>query len=370
VSLGRERIAASAAYRVRPIAPLAGDLARGAVAAGKAVPLAGTDRAVAFVELLARDGSQETGLVGEALSLAEARAWTRAVGRETALQQQLETLSRPRPEWAGLSLMHPLVMGIVNVTPDSFSDGGRFAAATDALTQGVALLEAGADILDIGGESTRPGASPVDPAEEIRRTEPVVRALAERGAVISIDTRHAATMHAALAAGARIINDVTALTGDPNSLDVAARSGAPVILMHMRGEPRTMQDDPVYECAPLDVLEYLERRIEACEAAGIPRDRIVVDPGIGFGKRLRHNLQILQRLSLLHLTGCGILLGASRKSFISNSSGRNPPPEQRLPGSLTAALGGLDQGVQILRVHDVAETKQAIDVWQGAAGTG
>jgi dihydropteroate synthase len=123
-------------------------------------------------------------------------------------------------------------------------------------------------------------------------------------------------------------------------------------------------------CAPLDVLEYLDRRIEACEAAGIPRDRIVVDPGIGFGKRLRHNLQILQRLSLLHLTGCGILLGASRKSFISNSSGRNPPPEQRLPGSLTAALGGLDQGVQILRVHDVAETKQAIDVWQGAAGTG
>jgi dihydropteroate synthase len=177
-------------------------------------------------------------------------------------------------------------------------------------------------------------------------------------------------MRAALAAGARIINDVTALTGDPDSLDVAARSGAPAILMHMRGEPRTMQDDPVYECAPLDVLEYLERRIEACEAAGIPRERIIVDPGIGFGKRLRHNLQILRRLSLLHLTGCAVLLGASRKSFISSSSGRNPPPERRLAGSLAAALGGLDQGVQILRVHDVAETKQAIDVWQGVAAAG
>jgi dihydropteroate synthase len=365
VRLRRERIAAASTYRVRPLAPLGGDLARDAVAAGRALPLLGTERAFAFVELLARDGSQEKGLAGEVMSLGEVRAWSIATGRGTALEEQLEFLSRGRPDWAGLSLTHPLVMGIVNVTPDSFSDGGRFAAATDAVTQGIALLEAGADILDVGGESTRPGASPVDPAEEIRRVEPVVRALAARGAVVSIDTRHAATMRAALAAGARIINDVTALTGDRDSLDVAARGGAPVILMHMRGEPRTMQDDPVYECAPLDVLEYLERRIRACEAVGIPRERIVVDPGIGFGKRLRHNLQILHRLSLLHLTGCGVLLGASRKSFISNSSGRNPPPEGRLAGSLAAALGGLDQGVQIFRVHDVAETKQAIEVWQG-----
>jgi dihydropteroate synthase len=370
VSFGRERIAAAATYWVRPVALFAGDPARGAIAAGKALPLAGTERAFAFVELLARDGSQEAGLVGEAMSLAEVRHWASAVGHETTLERQLETLSRGRPDWAGLPLKNPLVMGIVNVTPDSFSDGGRFAAAARAVAHGVALLEAGADILDIGGESTRPGANPVGPDEEIRRVEPVVRALAERGALVSIDTRHAATMRAALAAGARIINDVTALTGDPESLHLAARSSAPVVLMHMRGEPRTMQDDPAYEAAPVDVLEYLEGRIEACAAAGIPGERIVVDPGIGFGKRLRHNLQILHRLSLLHLTGCGVLLGASRKSFISRSSGRNPPPERRLAGSLAAALGALDQGAQILRVHDVAETKQAVEVWQGIAAAG
>jgi dihydropteroate synthase len=256
-------------------------------------------------------------------------------------------------------------MGIVNVTPDSFSDGGDHADTAAALAHGQALLAAGADILDVGGESTRPGAVPVDPADEIRRIEPVVRGLAGAGAVVSIDTRNAATMQAALAAGARIINDVTALTGDPDSIAVAARSGAPVILMHMLGDPRTMQQDPQYRCAPLDVLDYLEERIAACEAAGIDRGRIVVDPGVGFGKRLRHNLEILAHLSLLHLTGCPILLGASRKSFIPSATAKIEPPKARLPGSLAAELAGLDQGVQILRVHDVGETRQAIQVLQG-----
>jgi dihydropteroate synthase len=172
-------------------------------------------------------------------------------------------------------------------------------------------------------------------------------------------------MAAALAAGARIVNDVTALSFDPASVDVVRRSGAPVILMHMRGEPRTMQDDPVYACAALDVLEYLEARIEACAAAGIAREAIAVDPGIGFGKRLRHNRQLLARLSLLHLTGCPILLGASRKSFISSSISRGETPKQRVPGSLAAAILGFEQGVQMVRVHDVGETWQALQVWRG-----
>jgi dihydropteroate synthase len=262
------------------------------------------------------------------------------------------------------------LMGIVNVTPDSFSDGGQHATTRSALAHCERLLAEGADLLDIGGESTRPGAAPVGAVEEIRRVEPVIRALADLGAVISIDTRHAATMAAALAAGARIINDVTALTGDPASLAVAARSGAPLILMHMPGEPPTMQESAVYESAPLEVLDYLLGRVAACEAAGIPRSRIVVDPGIGFGKRLRHNLQILARLSLLHLTGCPILLGASRKSLIASRVDPGIAPRDRLPGSLVAALAALDQGVQILRVHDVAQTWQAIEVWRGIVGAG
>jgi dihydropteroate synthase len=274
-------------------------------------------------------------------------------------------LTAPREHWAGMRFNRPRIMGILNVTPDSFSDGGDHFDAAVAIASGKAMLAAGADILDVGGESTRPGARPLDPAEEIRRVEPVVRALAEVGAPVSIDTRHAAVMSAALAAGARVINDVSALTGDPLSVSVAARSGAPIVLMHMLGDPTTMQNDPVYACAPLDVLEYLEARIETCVAAGIPRARIAVDPGIGFGKRLRHNLQIMSRLSLLHLTGCAILLGASRKSFIASAADRGTPAKGRLPGSLAAALSALDQGVQILRVHDVAETWQAAEVWRG-----
>jgi dihydropteroate synthase len=198
----------------------------------------------------------------------------------------------------------------------------------------------------------------------------VVRALAEAGAVVSIDTRHAAVMEAALVAGARIVNDVSGLAGDPRSIEVVARHRAPVVLMHMRGEPATMQDDPVYDCAPLDVLDYLEARIAACEAAGIARANIAVDPGVGFGKRLRHNLAILARLSLLHATQCPVLLGASRKSFISSSVGRGEPPKARLPGSLAAELAALDQGVQILRVHDFAETWQAVQVWRGIRDAG
>jgi dihydropteroate synthase len=356
-------------YWARPLAPLAGVTARAAIASGEALKLAGGERAFALVEIVVRDADAENGMAGATVSIGAARTWAKANGTATHLEALLERASRKRPDWAGLALDRPLIMGIVNVTPDSFSDGGDHAGE-DAVRHGKALLAAGANLLDIGGESTRPGAAPVEPAEEMRRIEPVIRSLAEAGAVLSVDTRNAATMECALAAGTRIVNDVTALTGDPASPGVVARSGAAVVLMHMQGEPRTMQQDPVYACAPLDVLDYLEARIAACEAAGIARSRIVVDPGIGFGKRLRHNQQILARMSLFHLTGCGVLLGASRKSFIAATMARGEGPRQRLPGSLAAELQALDQGVQILRVHDVAETWQAIQVWRGIGEAG
>jgi dihydropteroate synthase len=295
--------------------------------------------------------------------LATLRRWAGLNGLDTAVAGQLDRLSRPRPDFAGLALDRPRLMGIVNVTPDSFSDGGDFADAGRAVAHGLAMAEAGAEILDVGGESTRPGSATVSPDQEIARIEPVVRDLANRGLTVSIDTRHAVVMAAALAAGARIVNDVTGLTGDPDSLGLVARAGCPVALMHIRGEPRTMQDDPVYDDVLLDVFDWLEARVAACVAAGIPAGRIAIDPGIGFGKRpLAHNLPLLRGLSLLHGLGCAVLLGVSRKRFIGSLSGAEEP-KARTPGSVAAGLYGIAQGVQILRVHDVGETRQALAVW-------
>ena len=268
----------------------------------------------------------------------------------------------PIGEFAGLVLDRPLIMGVINVTPDSFSDGGEALDPAAALERGRTMVEAGAAILDVGGESTRPGASPVSEDEEMSRVLPVVRGLAEQGFVVSIDTRRAAVMEQATNAGARIINDVTALTRDPRSLEVASASGAHLILMHMRGVPGTMQDDPHYEDAPREVFDYLAGRVAACETAGIERRRIAVDPGIGFGKTLDHNLEILRHLGLYRELGLVLVLGVSRKSLIGKIS-RGEPPGERLPGSLAAALAGILRGVHILRVHDVAETRQALDVW-------
>ncbi|WP_225766766.1 dihydropteroate synthase [Inquilinus sp. Marseille-Q2685] len=295
--------------------------------------------------------------------LSTLRRWAGRHGLGAAVDDRLDRLSRPRPAFAGLDLDRPRLMGIVNVTPDSFSDGGDFADARRAVAHGLALAEAGAEILDIGGESTRPGSAPVSPAEEIARIEPVIRDLAHRGLTVSVDTRHATVMQAALAAGARIVNDVTGLTGDPASLGVVARAGCPVVLMHIRGEPRTMQENPVYDDVLLDVFDWLEERVAACAAAGIPPGRIAVDPGIGFGKKsLTHNLPLLRGLSLLHGLGCAVLLGVSRKRFIGTLSGA-ADPKGRVSGSIAAGLYGVAQGVQILRVHDVAETRQALAVW-------
>ena len=298
------------------------------------------------------------------------RRWAARHGLEPAVEDRLDRLSRPRPAFAGLDLGRPRLMGIVNVTPDSFSDGGDFADAGRAIAQGLALAEAGAEILDIGGESTRPGSASISAEEEIARIEPVIRDLANRGLAVSVDTRQAAVMQAALAAGARIVNDVTGLTGDPESLGVVARAGCPVVLMHIQGEPRTMQQDPVYDDVLLDVCDWLEERVAACAAAGIPPGRVAIDPGIGFGKKpLTHNLPLLRGLSLLHGLGCAVLLGVSRKRFIGSLSGA-ADPKGRVPGSIAAGLYGVAQGVQILRVHDVAETRQALAVWSALqAGT-
>jgi len=346
---------------------LSGGAARAAVEARQARALAGGPLAFTHLQLIARDTKKRE---AEGFTLAD---FEHSIARQPAavraqLRERLDLLAASRPRFAGLAMDRPRIMGVINVTPDSFSDGGRFLDAGKAIAHGRALIDAGAEILDIGGESTRPGAEPVSAEEEIRRVVPVIAGLRDAGAAISIDTRHARVMAAAVAAGARIINDVTALTGDPDSLAAAAASGAGVVLMHMRGEPRTMQANPRYREAALDIYDYFAARLEAAEAAGLPRRRIAIDPGIGFGKSLAHNRDILSRLALLHGLGCPILLGVSRKSFIAKLS-RGEDPAHRLAGSLAAALWGLKAGVQMIRVHDVAETAQAVAVWRALAAT-
>ncbi|SNX69094.1 dihydropteroate synthase [Cereibacter ovatus] len=277
----------------------------------------------------------------------------------------LAPLIAQRPDVAGLVMDRPRIMGILNVTPDSFSDGGRFAALPEALARAQAMVADGADMLDIGGESTRPGAADVDPAEEIARTAPVIELLRGQGlsTPISIDTRKAAVAAAALKAGADLVNDVAALTHDPGLAAVVADHAAPVCLMHAQGTPDTMQADPRYDDVLLDVYDWLADRIRAAEAAGIPRARIVTDPGIGFGKTVAHNLALVRRLSLFHGLGCPILLGASRKRFIGTLADE-PVADRRMAGSVAVALAGAAQGAQILRVHDVRETRQALTVWR------
>jgi dihydropteroate synthase len=266
-------------------------------------------------------------------------------------------------------LDQPQAVGILNATPDSFSDGGRFLGPGEAVDAGFAMASAGAAIVDVGGESTRPGAKPVWESDEIERVVPVVEQLVRSGVAVSVDTRKAAVMEAALAAGATMVNDVSALTFDERAAGLVARSGAPVVLMHHRGPPETMQEAPHYDRPVVfAVYDWLEARIAAAEAAGIAREHIVVDPGIGFGKSVRHNLQLLNSLALLHGLGCPVMLGASRKRTIGALSGE-APPDGRLAGSLALALKGAEQGAQLLRVHDVPETVQALRVWRGLRDT-
>ena len=280
----------------------------------------------------------------------------------------LENLYKPRADFAGLEMAKPHLMGVINTTPDSFSDGGAHLAPATAIASGMAMWQAGASVIDIGGESTRPGAAPITRNQELERVLPPITGLARQNIRLSIDTRHAEVMTRACAAGAAIINDVEALRRD-GAVDAAAASGAPVIIMHMQGQPETMQDEPHYEFAPVDIYQFLEERIDAAVAAGIAKSHIAVDPGFGFGKTVAHNLQILNWLSLFHGLGVPILFGASRKSTIAKLS-KDEPADQRLAGSLALAMAAYRQGAQLLRVHDVGETAQALAVEQALLQAG
>ncbi|MDO5642594.1 MAG: dihydropteroate synthase [Paracoccus sp. (in: a-proteobacteria)] len=283
----------------------------------------------------------------------------RILPADAAPDDVIARLTAPRPAICGISMAAPSVMGIVNATPDSFSDGGSY----DAIAQARMLAGQGADILDIGGESTRPGAQEVAEPDEIARIRPVIRALA--GALpISVDTRKAGVARAAIAAGAGLINDVSGLDFDPALAGVVAESGLPVCLMHAQGLPETMQDDPRYGHVLLDVYDALDARITRAEAAGIPRARILIDPGIGFGKTRAHNLAILRRIGLFHGLGCAILLGVSRKRFIGALTGA--APADRGPGTLAVTLAAVAQGVQMHRIHDLAMIRQGLTSWQAA----
>jgi dihydropteroate synthase len=340
---------------LRPVGLLYGSAAREAIETGGAMPLAGGPAAFGAVEIIEGEPGSAKRVV--------ARLTTIQAMEEPAAKDLLDRISAARPAIAGVSMDRPRIMGIVNVTPDSFSDGGDHGTAETAEAHARRLRAEGADILDIGGESTRPGADTVPEGEELQRVIPVIAALRGIGAPVSIDTRKPEVMREAAAAGAGLLNDVSGLTYAQESVETAAATGLPVIIMHAQGDPKTMQVNPVYADVVLEVYDFLEARISAAEAAGIPRARIVADPGIGFGKTLAHNLKLLECMSVFHGLGVPLLVGASRKGLINEVSGAVHPKE-RVPGSLAAALFCAHQGVQILRVHDVAATRQALSVWQ------
>ena len=348
---------ADAKLYLRPIGFLYGDMAAKAVAQGAALPLAAGAIAFTAAELIEGTPRAAKRRLVTAQDLARSR--------DADLDLVLKRVTAPRPPFAGFAFTRPLIMGIVNVTPDSFSDGGLYDTTEGAIVHAAELAKDGADIVDVGGESTRPGSDAVEEGEELSRVIPVLEGLAGLHAAVSIDTRKANVARAAAKAGAKIFNDVSALTYDRQSLAAAAETGLSVILMHAKGEPKTMQDDPRYDDVALEVYDYLALRIEAAEAAGIDRSRIAADPGIGFGKTLAHTLTLLANLSLLHGLGVPLLVGASRKRFISGVAG-GETPQSREAGSFAVALVAAAQGAQILRVHDVAGTRQALSVWRAS----
>lgn len=350
---GRGRLLSPGNPLVNPTGLLTGPAASAAVAAGGAFYLAGGPVAFSQVEIL----SVETGGI-----LTEIAALDGYTG-------DLSTLTAPRALFAGVDLAVAVSMGIVNVTPDSFSDGGDYSDPAIAIDHALKLAEDGAAIVDIGGESTRPGAEPLSVADEIARVMPVIEAAVAAGVTVSIDTRRAEVMKAAIGAGAKIVNDITALAGDPDALDAVAGSDASVILMHMQGTPETMQAAPQYRLASFDICHWLNARVNTCIDAGIPRERIAVDPGIGFGKTDKHNTEILFRAGVFHAIGCALVFGVSRKSFIGRIAGIDDPRD-RLPGTIAATCAALDRGVQIHRVHDVGETRQAISIWNAVHDNG
>jgi dihydropteroate synthase len=327
---------------IEPLGLLHGAAAADAVVAGQAAWLAGGPAAFALGRVIG-DGR------------------IRPV-RELPAASVARIAAAPAP-WAGLPTGRPLVMGVLNVTPDSFSDGGLHMAADAAIAAGHAMIEAGADILDIGGESTRPGSQPTPPETEQARILPVILALANAGVPISVDTRNAATMAMALDAGARIVNDVSALSHDPASVLLVAARRCPVVLMHMRGTPATMQGMAQYQDVAAEVTRELAGQLDVAGRAGIDRALVAIDPGIGFAKGPGQNEELLARLPLLLNLGCRVVVGVSRKGFIGRLSGE-ARARHRLPGSLAAGLAAVLSGAAILRVHDVAETFRAVRIWQ------
>jgi dihydropteroate synthase len=320
----------------------------------------GTNGAFTIAKVMARDGDDGVDeRYVSATELRQSESLASAAGPDP-FEGVLQHLARP-VLWPGALPPPPLLMGIVNVTPDSFYDGGRWNDPGRAGEHGHRLAAEGAALVDVGGESTRPGSAAVEPAEELARVVPVVRALAAAGVRVSIDTRRAEVMAAALDAGAMMVNDVTALRHDPKAVELIARSGVPVILMHMQGEPSTMQRAPSYRRACLDVLDFLLSRADWAETNGVRPEQVILDPGIGFGKTLEHNLDILRHLGLYRGHGRPLALGLSRKSFLGRVSSGEPAAD-RLPGTLAAHLASDSEDVQILRVHDVAEMRQALAV--------
>jgi dihydropteroate synthase len=350
-------LAGDARVYVRPLGIASGEAAAALLAANQALPLAGGPLVFATaLVILRRNGGREY------LPVPAAALAARAKGELAAL---LQRVCAPRHAWPWGGGAPPWLMGIVNVTPDSFSDGGTLSDAASAIKHARALAGRGASIVDIGGESTRPGAAPVPVEVELDRVRPVLEGLrAGRpvGVALSIDTRRAAVMRQALELGADIINDVSALTSDGESLKVAAASNAAVILMHMPDEPARMNDAPRYDDVALDVYDFLESRVVACMRAGIDRRRLIVDPGIGFGKLGPHNIAVLEQIALYHGLGCPIMLGVSRKGL--SEVHQKLSPRDRLPAAYAMAFHGLAQGVQLLRVHDVAETAQVAHIWR------
>jgi dihydropteroate synthase len=328
---------------------------------GKVARLAGGLNWFASLELLQVEGNRRVASelipvegIEDRFDDDMARQWAALTGPRSPLQLGERTIRLDQPQ----------VMGIVNVTPDSFSDAGQFADAASAASAGADMAAEGAAIIDVGGESTRPGAKPVWEGDEIERIAPVIRQLAAGGAAVSADTRKAEVVTAALEAGARMINDVSALTYDDRSAEVISAAGVPVVLMHHQGAPETMQDDPRYDDVVVEVYLWLEERIAAAEAAGIARDKILIDPGFGFGKNVAHNLELMNGLALLHSLGCPLVVGASRKRTIGALS-NEAPVDKRLGGSIAFALKAVEQGAHMVRVHDVPETVQALRIWRG-----
>ncbi|MGZ2411629.1 dihydropteroate synthase [Sphingomonas sp. F9_3S_D5_B_2] len=328
---------------------------------GKVARLAGGLNWFSALELLQVDGHRRT-----ATELLPVEAVEDRFDDDMAAQWKALTGAR-EPLQLGeriVRLDQPQVIGIVNATPDSFSDGGRFDSAVAAAAAGADMAGAGAAIIDVGGESTRPGATPVWEGDEIERIEPVIRQLTAGGAAVSADTRKSDVMTAAIAAGARMINDVSALTFDDRSAGTVAAAGVAVILMHHLGAPETMQDNPRYDDVLVEVYLWLEERIEAAVAAGVSRERIVIDPGFGFGKTVAHNLELMNALAMFHSLGCPVVVGASRKRIIGALSAE-AAADRRLGGSIAFALKAVEQGAQLVRVHDVFDTVQALRVWRG-----